>query len=655
MRVFKVNPWAVGATTIVAIAVGVATGVGAAPTPQATLTAADAADNDSLGRASAIDGDTVVVGAYRRNVYAGGAYVFTRSGTTWSQQQALAPGDLVSQDEYGWSVAVSGDTAAVGALVQNTSAGGVYVFTRSGTTWTQQQKLAGDDTVSGDVFGRSVALDGDTLVVGASNKDFQRGAVYVYTRSGTTWTQQQKLAAQDAAAGDSFGISVAISGDTAAIGSFEADGGKGAVYVFTRSGTTWTQQQRLSVPGGSTNDNFGNAVALSGDTAIVGAYNVGAAYAFMRSGTTWTQQQKLDSVGSGPGSLYGSSVAVDGDTAVIGAPLGAGHGGGYVFTRTGTTWTEQPALAIADGGAVDELGDSVGISGDTVVVGAEGRSNGQGRAYVFLVSAGPAAPSAGYCLPEKAKSTANSRQPMKSRLAASGVLDAGPGVPDFSGAATFDVGGFHLAIPAFVAKGKSLTYGAGGISLTITPSKIDSSRATFSVSAVGDPTGKIDPNGPLAFHFKNAFHDLSGSASLTKGSLGPHAVTAPTLSVLKAAATIKGGGKDALNLTLGFATDGTVPSAAEGLTIAFGGTFTAPLAAATFVRKGDSWVHTAKAPGIAKATIDYVKGTITIVGAGLDLGAFAPGGNVVSVAVTRGADVRSATIRMVRAGAKLSY
>jgi hypothetical protein len=243
------------------------------------------------------------------------------------------------------------------------------------------------------------------------------------------------------------------------------------------------------------------------------------------------------------------------------------------------------------------------------------------------------------------KARADAKHPEKSTLTASGTLDTGSGAPDFTGAATFDVGGFHLDVPAFVAKGKSLTFAANGITLTIVPAKNGSSHATFTVRAVGDLTGKVAPSDPLAFEFKNGANDLKGTANLTAGVLGPHAVTSPALWVASAAATVKGGGKDALKLTMGFAADGVVPAAAEDLTIAFGGTYTSSLSAATFVHKGNTYVHTAKAPGVTKAVVDYAKGTVTIAAAGLDLGAFAAGGN----------ETRSVKVRLTLAGTKLSY
>jgi len=292
------------------------------------------------------------------------------------------------------------------------------------------------------------------------------------------------------------------------------------------------------------------------------------------------------------------------------------------------------------------------VAGATAIAGANAKNASRGAAYVFT-GLGP--PPLGYCLPLAVKAKANAKRPTKSTLTASGVLDTGNGAPDFSGPATFDVGGFHLDVPAFVAKGKSLTYSAGGATLTIVPSKTGSSHATFAVKVVGDPTGKIGASGPLAFEFKDAANDLSGAANLTAGAIGPHAVTSPVLWIVSAAATVKGGGKDALKATLGFETDGTVPAAAEDLTIAFGGTYSATLPAATFVKKGNTWTHTAKTPGVTKAVVDYAKGTITVAASNVDLGAFVAGGNAVTVTATRGADARSVDVRMALAKTKLSY
>ena len=250
-------------------------------------------------------------------------------------------------DEFGYSVALSGDTLAVGAYREDSNAtgvggtqadnsandsGAVYVFTRSGTTWTQQAYLKASNTDARDYFGYSVALSGDTLAVGALSEDSNAtgvggngadnsvnysGAVYVFTRSGTTWSQQAYLKASNTGANDYFGSSVALSGDTLAVGAILEDSnatgvngneannsvtGSGAVYVFTRSGTTWSQQAYLKASNTGVGDWFGSSVALSGDTLAVGAQSES-------SNATGVGGTQADNSASGSGAVYVRRIA----------------------------------------------------------------------------------------------------------------------------------------------------------------------------------------------------------------------------------------------------------------------------------------------------------------------------------------------------------
>jgi hypothetical protein len=383
---------------------------------QAKLVAPDRATDDKFGWSVAVSGDTAVVGApdddILANVNAGSAYVFLRSGVTWALQQKLtAPGGLAS-DFFGISVAVSGDTALVGAyqhdIAANGDAGSAYVFLRSGVTWAQQQKLTAADGATNDRFGVSVAVSGDTAVVGAYHDDTpaaDAGSAYVFLRSGVTWAQQQKLTGADSATNDRFGVSVAVSGDTAVVGAAADDtfaGDVGSAYVFLRSGVTWAQQPKLTASDGAAGDRFGTSVAVSGDTAVVGAVgdntpagaDAGSAYVFLRSGVTWAQQQKLTASDGAASAFFGSSVAVSGDTVVVGAysddtPAGVDAGSAYVFLRSGVTWALPQKLIAPDGAATELFGSSVAVSGDTVVVGAYnddiGAIPGAGSASVFDV------------------------------------------------------------------------------------------------------------------------------------------------------------------------------------------------------------------------------------------------------------------------------
>ncbi|MGJ8643280.1 MAG: hypothetical protein ACSHX9_07730 [Luteolibacter sp.] len=377
------------------------------------LHADDAAAVDIFGFSVAISGDSVVVGAYADDAAAvdsGSAYVFTRSGTSWSQQAKLTADDAAENDRFGYSVAISGDTIVVGADLDDdggSGSGSAYVFTRSGTSWSQQAKLTASDAAEFDRFGFSVAISGDSVVVGAHFDDSaafgDSGSAYVFTRNGTSWFQQAKLTAGDAAAGDFFGRSVAISGDSIVVGAYldDDDGSaSGSAYVFNRSGTSWFLQAKLTANDAVTNDNFGYAVAISGDSVVVGAigddpgaaFDSGSAYVFNRSGTSWSQQAKISAGDPGAEDGFGSSVAISGDSVVVGAfendDAGSTSGSAYVFTRDGTSWSQQAKLTAGDAAAEDRFGFSVAISGNSVVVGAYLDDDGDvntGSIYIYRI------------------------------------------------------------------------------------------------------------------------------------------------------------------------------------------------------------------------------------------------------------------------------
>ncbi len=288
--------------------------------------------------------------------------MFTRSGTTWTQQTTtkLTATDESGNAQFGITVALSsdGNTALIGGNADNSDVGAAWVFTRSGTTWTQQTttKLTATDESGQGFFGTSVALssDGNTALIGGYGDNSTVGAAWVFTRSGTTSTQQTttKLTATDESGNAYFGNSVALSsdGNTALIGGYTDNSNVGAAWVFTRSGTTWTQQTttKLTATDESGNAYFGNSVALSsdGNTALIGGYtdnsNVGAAWVFTRSGTTWTQQTttKLTASDESGAAAFGTAVALssDGNTALIGGSTDNSNvGAAWVFTRSGTT------------------------------------------------------------------------------------------------------------------------------------------------------------------------------------------------------------------------------------------------------------------------------------------------------------------------------
>ena len=390
---------------------------------QQRLQAADGMARDRFGAAVALSGDTVVIGAPMNDVTQwdqGSAYVFVRQGAMWTQLQKLSAGDGATGDFFGATVALSGDTLVVGApfdaIGSNIQQGSAYVFTRDGGFWTEQQKLTAGDGAAFDEFGYAVALSPDTLVVGARRdaigSNAEQGSAYVFVRSGATqpvWTQQQKLTAGDGAAGDSFGHAVALSGDTlvacAPFDDIGANPNQGSAYVFTRSGTVWSLQQKLNAGDGTADDRFGSAVALGGDSLVVGApYDVGSnnqqgsVYAFARNGTVWTQQQKLTADDGMWDSRFGSTVALSSDSLVVGAPNhfttgDLGLGAAYVFAFTGS-WVLQETFNTVGGAANECFGHAVALSGDTVMAGAPGSENltqlNRGSVYAFVRPACPA-------------------------------------------------------------------------------------------------------------------------------------------------------------------------------------------------------------------------------------------------------------------------
>jgi hypothetical protein len=374
-----------------------------------------------FGSSIALDGDTLVVGARYDTVdhdNQGSVRVYTRSGTDWSLQQKLTSSDAAAYDAFGYSVALSGNRLVVGAIGDDDVAsdrGAAYVFIRNGTVWTEVQKLAANDGVQDDRFGEAVALDGDTMVIGAKYDDIStninedRGAAYVFTYNGTVWTQQQKLIASDGSGQDYFGAQLALSGDTVVVGvpmDNNSEPDQGSAYVYTRSGAVWTQQQKIVAADGDYQEHFGSSVALNGNTLVVGAENdfsvggqEGSVYVFQRNGAAWTQQQKLRADDGGAADDFGGSVAMSGDTMVVGAmfhdwQLPFHQGAAYVFTRSGAVWTQQQELNSNTGAERDRFGSDVAISGDTVVVGSTGESIGEddnhGAAYVFFRSPCPA-------------------------------------------------------------------------------------------------------------------------------------------------------------------------------------------------------------------------------------------------------------------------
>jgi Ca2+-binding RTX toxin-like protein/6-phosphogluconolactonase (cycloisomerase 2 family) len=364
------------------------------------LIAADGAAHDGFGWSAAISGDTAIIGSAGDDNGRGSAYIFEETSPgIWTQVAKLVASDGVAGDYFGWSVGIAGDTAIVGAYDDDNGRGSAYIFDETSPgVWTQRSKLVASDGAAPDCFGWSVGIAGDTAIIGAlydSDRGESSGSAYIFVETSPgVWTQRQKLLAADTAMHDFFGSSVAISGDTAVVGAPNSNGkapDSGSAYVFEKTTTgVWTQKAKLTAQDGASFDEFGwHSVAISGDTVIVGAENNGeyrgAAYIFeeTRPGV-WTQQAKLTAPDGATYDKFGRSVAISGDTVIVGVPWDdSERGSAYMFEETSPgVWTQRQKLTAADGVAGDESGYSVAVSGDTAVFGASFHGGG-GSAYIF--------------------------------------------------------------------------------------------------------------------------------------------------------------------------------------------------------------------------------------------------------------------------------
>ncbi len=394
----------------------------------AKLRASNPGADDAFGQAVALDGDTAVIGAITANGRidnTGAAYVFEREpGGQWSETARLFASDGEPSDWFGYSVAIDGDVAAVGSVFaagRSAASGAAYIFRRDvNGQWTQEARLIAPDGEQDDRFGHSIAVAGDTVIVGCpqdTGRDYQSGSAYVYQRDVSgQWLMTQRLIADDGEAYDLFGTSVGYTGDWIAIGSPQ-DGefgyGTGSAYVFGRAGgQSFTQLAKLLSGSAEEGDYFGTSAATSGTSIIIGApsdddrgSNAGAAYVFVYSGGAWSEQAKLLADDGSAIDQFGIAVAIDDRTAVVGAywegDLGSNSGAAYAFINDGGAWSQQQKLLAADGADGDWFGQSVAVSGDKALVGSpndDDGGNGSGSAYLYeRAGAGPMITVAGSC------------------------------------------------------------------------------------------------------------------------------------------------------------------------------------------------------------------------------------------------------------------
>gem|GEM_PF-1427148 len=398
------------------------TGAWANMTETAKLTASDADADDSFGYSVSLSGNYALVGATNASGY-GQSYIFNTSN--WNEDQVLSPPDnILEPDYFSSSVSLSGDYALVGShyatIGGNIEQGAAYIFQNITGSWQKIAQLIASDGDESDYFGKTVSLSGEYALVGAyggDNGSIESGAAYIFYKGAGAWanmTETAKLTASDAYADDSFGYSVSLSGDYALVGAFENDddgSSSGSAYIFHKGTGGWanmTQTAKLTASDAAISDYFGNAVSLSGDYALVGAYNdddggsnSGSAYIFHKGSGEWTdmtETAKLTASDAAASDYFGSAVSLSGDYALVGAyqddDYGSSSGSAYIFYKGTGDWsnmTQTAKLTASDAAANDIFGIAVSLAGDYALVGAYGNDddgNSSGSAYIFYKGTG---------------------------------------------------------------------------------------------------------------------------------------------------------------------------------------------------------------------------------------------------------------------------
>ncbi|MDP8238447.1 MAG: choice-of-anchor D domain-containing protein [Candidatus Hatepunaea meridiana] len=377
------------------------------------ITAEDADAEDFFGTSVSIDGDFAIVGAPYdddEGENSGSAYIFVREGEEWFQQQKLIANDAAAGNFFGWSVSIDGGYVIIGAYQDDDDGGGsgsAYIFTRDGEEWNQQEKLTAADADEGDYFGNSVSINGNYVVVGSPRDDdngASSGSAYIFVREDEEWTQQQKLTANDAAEDDFFGYSVSIHGNYAVIGAYQNDDDgedSGSAYIFELNDGEWTEQQKLTASDAADNDGFGRSVSINDEQIIIGSpfsdgnddeEMAGSAYIFKLDGDEWREHSKIVAGDSDAGDRFGLNVAIYRNYCLIAASFtddnGDNSGSAYLFRYSDDDddWTEIEALTASDAAAADEFGNFVSISGDYAVIGSRNDDDdgaNSGAVYIY--------------------------------------------------------------------------------------------------------------------------------------------------------------------------------------------------------------------------------------------------------------------------------
>jgi hypothetical protein len=371
----------------------------------------DGKAGDSFGYGVAIDGTTLLVGAFKADIDgvtdAGAAYVYVLGEEGWRQQAKLVAQPAFAEDTLGGKVALNNNVAMLGVSRRDdkgTDSGAVISFERESNAWKQNQIFTAPDAKPGDAFGQSIALTENFLVIGAPRSDAlgnDAGAAYIYNRENGSFRYQTKLTARDGAAGDLFGISVAADGNTILVGADlhdEKAENAGAVYVYVLEKNKWKQEAKLMASDGGETDIFGVRVALSGNTALVSArrddteelgIDAGSAYIFVRDGSTWTQQVKLTSPDGQADDRFGRGVSLSDDTAIISAmnhdANGSNTGALYVYKKGLGGWHYTSKFVAKSSMSDDKFGWNVGLSNGVAIVATPNHdAQGQESGAVFI-------------------------------------------------------------------------------------------------------------------------------------------------------------------------------------------------------------------------------------------------------------------------------
>jgi hypothetical protein len=389
--------------------------------------ASDRSTGSLYGYSVSISGDYAIVGALsedfddeglNRKVNAGAAYILKNIDGTWTEVQKIVASDRSAFDYFGCSVAISGDYAMVGANMEDENSigndylfnsGSVYLFYNNAGVWSETQKLVSSDREFDDYFGSAISMSGDVAIIGVYLEDknpmgldslANSGSAYIFINNSGTWIQQQKLVASDRSAADYFGRAVSVDGDYAIIGAYaedeDASGGatqleSGSAYIFKNTSGTWSQVQKIVASDRAGADFFGYSVAISGNYAIIGAYNedenesntatlenAGSAYIFENVVNVWTQVNKITNSDRNSGDQFGYSVSISGDYAIVGANLEDedvfqlnnmhSAGSAYLYKNDAGNWIETQKIVPQDRQDNDLFGAAVAIRGNTAIL-----------------------------------------------------------------------------------------------------------------------------------------------------------------------------------------------------------------------------------------------------------------------------------------------